>query len=87
MISNLQFMLAQRKMEHRLEEVLDEISVIRQEWGYPVMITPFSQLVGTQAVMNVVTGERYKTTTDEGTALRLGALWEDPRAGEPEGVG
>jgi len=38
MISNLQFMLAQRKMEHRLGEVLEEISVIRQEWGYPVMI-------------------------------------------------
>ena len=83
MISNLQFMLAQRKMEHRLEEVLDEISVIRQEWGYPVMITPFSQLVGTQAVMNIVTGERYKTTTDEGLRYVLGNYGKTPAPVNP----
>jgi oxaloacetate decarboxylase alpha subunit len=47
MITNLKFMLAQRKMGHRIGEVLEEISVIREEWGYPVMITPFSQIVGT----------------------------------------
>jgi len=83
MISNLQFMLAQRKMERRLEEVLDEISVIRQEWGYPVMITPFSQLVGTQAVMNVITGERYKTTTEEGIRYVLGHYGETPAPVDP----
>jgi oxaloacetate decarboxylase (Na+ extruding) subunit alpha len=83
MISNLQFMLAQRKMEHRVEEVLEEISVIRQEWGYPVMITPFSQLVGTQAVMNMVTGERYKTTTDEGLRYVLGHYGKTPAPVNP----
>jgi oxaloacetate decarboxylase alpha subunit len=83
MISNLQFMLAQRKMEQRLEEVLDEISLIRKEWGYPVMITPFSQLVGTQAVMNVVTGERYKTTTDEGIRYVLGHYGKTPAPVDP----
>jgi oxaloacetate decarboxylase alpha subunit len=83
MISNLQFMLAQRKMEHRLEEVLEEISVIRQEWGYPVMITPFSQLVGTQAVLNVLMGERYKTATDEAIRYVLGHYGETPAPVDP----
>ncbi len=78
MISNLQFMLAQRGMEHRLEEVLEEISRIRQEWGYPVMITPFSQVVGTQAVLNVLMGERYKTTTDEAIRYVLGHYGKTP---------
>lgn len=72
MITNLQFMLAQRKMEQRLEEVLEEISIIRQEWGYPVMVTPFSQVVATQAVLNVSMGERYKTATDEAIRYVLG---------------
>jgi oxaloacetate decarboxylase alpha subunit len=83
MISNLQFMLAQRKMEHRLEEVLEEISVIRQEWGYPVMITPFSQLVGTQAVLNVLMGERYKTATDEAIRYVLGHYGKTPAPVNP----
>ncbi len=78
MISNLQFMLAQRGMEHRLEEVMEEISRIRQEWGYPVMITPFSQVVGTQAVLNVLMGERYKTSTDEAIRYVLGHYGKTP---------
>jgi oxaloacetate decarboxylase alpha subunit len=84
MISNLRFMLAQRKMEHRLEEVLEEISVIRQEWGYPVMITPFSQLVGTQAVLNVLMGERYKTATDEAIRYVLGHYGKTPAPVDPK---
>jgi oxaloacetate decarboxylase alpha subunit len=84
MISNLRFMLAQRKMEHRLEEVLEEISVIRQEWGYPVMITPFSQLVGTQAVLNVLMGERYKTATDEAVRYVLGHYGKTPAPVDPK---
>lgn len=78
MITNLKFMLAQRKMEHRLEEVLDEISVIREEWGYPVMITPFSQIVGTQAVLHVLMGERYQTTTEEGARYVFGHYGQTP---------
>lgn len=57
--------LKDRGMEERFEEVLDEMSLIRAELGYPVMATPFSQLVGTQAVLNVVTGERYSVVPDE----------------------
>jgi len=78
MITNLQFMLSQRGMEHRLEEVLEEVSVIREEWGYPVMITPFSQLVGTQAVLNVLLGERYRVATEEAIRYILGHYGEPP---------
>ncbi len=84
MISNLQFMLDQRNMGHRLEEVLEEISVIREEWGYPVMITPFSQLVGTQAVLNVLMGERYKSTTDEALRYVLGHYGKTPAPVDPK---
>ncbi len=65
MRSNLESMLSERGQAHRLEEVLEETKVVRKELGYPVMITPLSQLVGTQAVMNVVLGERYKVVPDE----------------------
>ncbi|MFH1241850.1 MAG: pyruvate carboxylase subunit B [Pseudomonadota bacterium] len=78
MITNLQFMLSERGMEHRLEEVLEEVSVIREEWGYPVMITPFSQLVGTQAVLNVLLGERYKVATEEAIRYILGHYGQPP---------
>jgi len=78
MISNLEFMLSERGMAHRLEEVLEEVSVIREEWGYPVMITPFSQLVGTQAVLNVLLGERYKVATEEGIRYVLGHYGKTP---------
>ena len=65
MRSNLESMLSIRGDAHRLEEVLEETIVVRKELGYPVMITPLSQIVGTQAVMNVVSGERYKLVPDE----------------------
>ena len=57
--------LRQHGMEDRFEEVLDEMARVREELGYPVMATPFSQLVGTQAVLNVVTGKRYSVVPDE----------------------
>ncbi len=57
--------LKDRGMEDRFEEVLDEMALIRTELGYPVMATPFSQLVGTQAVLNVVSGKRYSVVPDE----------------------
>jgi oxaloacetate decarboxylase (Na+ extruding) subunit alpha len=83
MISNLEFMLSERNMSHRLEEVLEEVSVIREEWGYPVMITPFSQLVGTQAVLNVLLGERYKVATAEGIRYVLGHYGQTPAPVDP----
>ncbi len=83
MISNLEFMLSERGMAHRLEEVLEEVSVIRKEWGYPVMITPFSQLVGTQAVLNVLLSERYKVATEEGIRYVLGHYGKTPAPVDP----
>jgi oxaloacetate decarboxylase alpha subunit len=52
------------KMGHRLEEVLEEVVRVRQELGYPIMVTPFSQFVGTQSTMNIMSGERYKQVPD-----------------------
>jgi oxaloacetate decarboxylase alpha subunit len=52
-------------MMHRLDEVLTETAVVRKELGYPGMATPFSQLVGTQAVLNILTGKRYSVIPDE----------------------
>jgi biotin carboxyl carrier protein len=58
-------------MENRLDEILEEVIQVRKEFGYPVMATPYSQIVGAQAVENVVSGERYKTITDEAIKYAL----------------
>jgi oxaloacetate decarboxylase alpha subunit len=51
-------------MEHRFDEVLEEVIRVRKELGYPIMVTPFSQFVATRATMNVISGERYKMIPD-----------------------
>jgi oxaloacetate decarboxylase alpha subunit len=65
MTGTLKNQLAQHRMPERLDEVLREMAVVRRELGYPGMMTPFSQLVGTQAVLNIVTGTRYSVIPDE----------------------
>jgi pyruvate/oxaloacetate carboxyltransferase len=65
MMSNLENQLLELKLLHKLPEVLAEAGRVRQELGYPVMVTPYSQLVGVQAVFNVVEGERYRTVPEE----------------------
>ncbi len=65
MISNLSNQLKEQNALNRMNEVLNEIPVVRKELGYPPLVTPTSQIVGTQAVMNVISGERYKTITNE----------------------
>jgi len=60
MMTTLKRQLAEMKMENRFGEVLREVVRVRRELGYPVMATPFSQFVGTQAAMNVIHGERYQ---------------------------
>lgn len=65
MISNLRLQMRQIGVEHRLGEALEEAAVVRRELGYPIMVTPLAQFVGSQAVLNVVTGGRYDTVTDE----------------------
>jgi len=65
MMGTLKAQLAQHGMSDRLDEVLRETAQVRRELGYPGMATPFSQLVGIQSVLNIVTGERYKVVPDE----------------------
>lgn len=72
MISNLVFQLDQAGMGDRIDETLDETARVREELGYPIMVTPLSQFVGTQAAINVMTGERYSVVTDEIIGYALG---------------
>jgi pyruvate/oxaloacetate carboxyltransferase len=65
MMTNLTRQLRELGMAHRLDEILREVVQVRKEFGYPVMATPYSQIVGVQAVENVVSGERYKKIPDE----------------------
>ena len=65
MISNLASQLNEQKALEKMKEVLKEVPKVRKEFGYPPLVTPMSQIVGTQAALNVVTGERYKVITTE----------------------
>jgi len=65
MASNLLSQLKEQKAEHRLSEVLEEVPRVREDLGYPPLVTPTSQIVGVQAVMNVLSGERYKVVPKE----------------------
>lgn len=65
MISNLRFQLGAAGLADRLPAVLEEIARVRTDFGFPIMVTPYSQFVGAQAVLNVIAGERYKQVSDE----------------------
>ncbi len=65
MISNLHTQLREQGSLNRIEEVLEEIPRVREDLGYPPLVTPTSQIVGAQAVLNMLTGERYKTISNE----------------------
>lgn len=72
MMSNFKSQLAEVGLSHKFQELLEETARVRKELGYPIMITPFAQLVGTQAVLNVVHGERYRAVPDEVKKYALG---------------
>jgi pyruvate/oxaloacetate carboxyltransferase/biotin carboxyl carrier protein len=76
MMTNLTRQLREVGMEHRLDEILEEVILVRKEFGYPVMATPYSQIVGAQAVENIVSGQRYKQITDEVIKYVLGYYGE-----------
>ncbi len=76
-ISNLRHQLAGLRMEHRLEEVLEESVQVRKDLGYPIMVTPHSQFMVTQSAINVATGERYKHVIDELILFAQGVYGED----------
>ncbi len=65
MISNLRYQLQVMKLEHRLPEIMEEAARVRRDLGYPIVVSPFAQYIITQATLNVVQGERYKTIPDE----------------------
>jgi len=72
MMGTMKRQLAEMKRLHLLPQVLDEVERVRADLGYPIMVTPFSQLVGSQALMNVVAGKRYDSVPDEVTRYVLG---------------
>jgi len=72
MISNLRSQLRVMQMEQRLPEILEEAARVRRDLGYPILVSPFAQYIITQAVLNVVQGERYKTIPDEVRKYAMG---------------
>ncbi|NOU26139.1 MAG: sodium-extruding oxaloacetate decarboxylase subunit alpha [Methylotenera sp.] len=80
MISNLSNQLKEQGALDRMDEVLAEIPRVRKDLGFPPLVTPTSQIVGTQAVLNVVTGGRYKSITNEVKNYLLGQYGKSPAA-------
>ncbi|HHY64487.1 MAG TPA: pyruvate carboxylase subunit B, partial [Clostridiaceae bacterium] len=78
MLSNLVSQLKQAGREDKFREVLEEVPKVRADLGYPPLVTPTSQIVGTQAVMNVITGERYKMVPKETKGLVKGEYGKTP---------
>jgi oxaloacetate decarboxylase alpha subunit len=77
MISNLAHQLRLVGKESQLQEVLEETIRVRADFGYPIMVTPLSQFVGSQAAINVIVGERYKEVTDQSIACALGQYGQE----------
>ena len=84
MLSNLISQLKQAGKEDQLEECLAEVPRVRKDAGYPPLVTPTSQIVGTQAVFNVITGERYKMVTKEFKGIIEGKYGTTPMPIDPE---
>ena len=74
MISNLRHQLSRVGMENKIDETLEEAAQVRAEFGYPIMVTPLSQFVGSQAAINVIIGARYKEVTDQTIEYAMG-IW------------
>ena len=84
MLSNLVSQLKEMGAEDKFEAVLEEVPRVRKDYGEPPLVTPSSQIVGTQAVLNVVTGERYKMCTKESKALVRGEYGQSVKPVDPE---
>ncbi len=78
MLSNLISQLKQNNAEDKYYEVLQEVPRVRADFGYPPLVTPTSQIVGTQAVLNVLSGERYKMITKESKGVLRGEYGQLP---------
>ena len=86
MLSNLLSQLKQAGKSEKLQEVLEEVPRVREDAGYPPLVTPTSQIVGTQAVFNVLMGERYKNVTKEFKGMIRGDYGKTPCPIDPEFV-
>jgi len=84
MLSNLVSQLKEQKAEDKYYEVLAEVPRVRKDFGEPPLVTPSSQIVGTQAVLNVLAGERYKMVTKETKALLSGEYGRTVKPFNPE---
>ena len=84
MLSNLISQLKQQGASDKLLDVLKEVPKVRADLGYPPLVTPSSQIVGTQAVLNVITGERYKMVTKETKGMLTGEYGKLPIEPKPE---
>ena len=85
-ISHLRHQITQLGMGERLPEVLEEVARVRVEFGYPIMVTPFSQFVASQAALNVMLGERYRQVSDEVIQFALGWWGAEAAEGMESGV-
>ena len=84
MISNMENQLKEQNALDKLEEVLEEVPCVRKDMGYPPLVTPTSQIVGSQATLNVLTGERYKLITKETRECVLGKYGKLPAPIDPD---
>lgn len=84
MLSNLMSQLKEQKAEDKYYQVLEEIPRVRKDLGEPPLVTPSSQIVGTQAVLNVIAGERYKMVTKETKAILAGEYGKTVRPFDEE---
>jgi oxaloacetate decarboxylase alpha subunit len=78
MVTTMRRQLTEMRRPELFEQVLDEVAHVRADLGFPIMVTPFSQFVGTQAVMNALAGERYANVPDEVLRYLLGQFGEPP---------
>lgn len=84
MLSNLVSQLKEAGKEDKYLEVLEEVPRVRKDFGEPPLVTPSSQIVGTQAVLNVISGERYKMVTKESKKILLGEFGQTVKPFNPE---
>ena len=84
MVTTTRRMLAELGRPELFDAVLEEVTRVREEMGYPIMVTPVSQFVATQATMNVVSGERWRDVSDEMVRYFLGHFYEPAAPVDPQ---
>jgi pyruvate/oxaloacetate carboxyltransferase len=84
MLSNLESQLRANKQEDKIDLVKDEIPRVRKDFGYPPLVTPASQIVGAQALLNIMSSRRYENLSNESLNLILGKYGKLPGEIEPD---